>query len=66
VPSDSVSGFARRYCRATADLSNGKARAMNYMIVDEMGFVSIGDGVEFCVPGFDRWRVYSGHCRLLH
>ena len=30
-----------------------------------MGFASIGDGVEFCVSGFDRWNVYNSGCRVL-
>ena len=30
-----------------------------------MGFASIGDNVEFCVAGFDRWMVYNGRCRVL-
>ena len=30
-----------------------------------MGFVGIGDNVEFCVSGFDRWMVYNGRCRVL-
>ena len=29
-------------------------------------FASIGDNVEFCVSGFDRWMVYNGRCRVLH
>ncbi|MGE0501290.1 MAG: hypothetical protein AB7I79_06445 [Rhizobiaceae bacterium] len=57
--------IARRYCAATAALSNGKHRTVWYLIEDRMGFASVGDGVEFCVSGFDRWRVYNGHCRVL-
>lgn len=65
LPGMDISNTARRYCGATADLSNGKARTVYYMIVDEMGFASLGDGVQFCVQGFDRWRVYNGNCRLI-
>ena len=34
-------------------------------IEEGMGFASIGDNVEFCVSGFDRWMVYNGRCRVL-
>ncbi len=57
--------IARRYCGATVHLSDGRKRAVWYLIEDRMGFASIGDGVEFCVSGFDRWRVYNGRCRVL-
>ena len=57
--------IARRYCGATAALSDGSDRTIWYLIEDGMGFVGIGDNVEFCVSGFDRWMVYNGHCRIL-
>jgi hypothetical protein len=57
--------IARRYCGATAELSDGRQRTIWYLIEDRMGFVGIGDNVEFCVAGFDRWMVYNGHCRIL-
>ncbi len=65
VPFSEKRPIARRYCAAKAALSNGKHRTVWYVIEDRMGFASMGDGVEFCVSGFDRWRVYSGHCRVL-
>ena len=57
--------IARRYCGATAELSDGRHRTIWYLIEDRMGFVGIGDNVEFCISGFDRWMVYNGHCRIL-
>jgi len=57
--------IAKRYCGATASLSDGNRREVWYLIEDRMGFVGVGDGVEFCVSGFDRWHVYNGHCRVL-
>ena len=57
--------IARRYCGATADLSDGRSRTIWYLIEDGMGFAGIGDNVEFCVSGFDRWMVYNGRCRIL-
>jgi hypothetical protein len=57
--------IARRYCAATAHLSDGRKRKVWYLIEDRMGFAGVGDGVDFCVSGFDRWHVYNGHCRVL-
>ena len=57
--------IARRYCGATALLSDGRKREVWYLIEDRMGYAGIGDGVEFCVSGFDRWKVYNGRCRVL-
>lgn len=57
--------IARRYCGATVELSDGRRREIWYLIEEGMGFASIGDNVEFCVSGFDRWYVYNGRCRVL-
>lgn len=58
--------IARLYCKANASLSDGQQRPIWYLIEGRMGFVGIGDNVEFCVAGFDRWMVYNGGCRVLH
>jgi capsid protein len=55
----------RRYCGATVALSDGHDRNIWYLIEEGQGFASVGDNVEFCVDGFDRWMVYNGHCRVL-
>ena len=57
--------IGRRYCGATVALSDGKSRPIWYLIEEGMGFASLGDNVEFCVSGFDRWYVYNGRCRVL-
>ncbi|MDQ6435079.1 hypothetical protein RB623_13565 [Mesorhizobium sp. LHD-90] len=57
--------IARRYCGATVLLSDGHQRDLWYLIEGRMGFVGIGENVEFCVSGFDRWFVYNGACRVL-
>lgn len=59
------SPIERRYCRATARLSDGGDRTIWYLIEYGQGFASIGDNVEFCVSGFDRWNVYNAYCRVL-
>ena len=58
--------IGRRYCGATVVLSDGTSPPIWYLIEEGMGFASIGDNVEFCVSGFDRWMVYNGRCRILH
>ncbi|MCR9120918.1 MAG: hypothetical protein NXH91_01425 [Phyllobacteriaceae bacterium] len=55
----------RRYCHATAHLSDGRERKIWYLIEGGAGFASIGSNVEFCVSGFDRWNVYNSACRVL-
>lgn len=56
---------ARRYCGATAELSDGRERYVWYLIEKPWGYAGVGNNVEFCVTGFDRWYVYSGRCRVL-
>lgn len=55
----------RRYCSATALLTNGKQSEVVYLIEASQGFASIGFNVESCLPGYDRWRVYDGWCRSI-
>jgi hypothetical protein len=57
--------IGRRYCGATVALSDGHSRDIWYLIEEGQGFASMGDNVEFCVAGFDRWMVYNGRCRVL-
>ncbi len=57
--------IGRRYCEATAILSDGNGREVWYLIEEGQGLASIGDNVEFCVSGFDRWNVYNSGCRIL-
>lgn len=55
----------RRYCEATAYLSNGRKHRVYYRIEEGMGLAGTGYKVESCLPGYDRWRVYDGNCRVL-
>jgi hypothetical protein len=57
--------IARRYCGATATLSDGRNRTVWYLIESSAGLAGWGNGVEFCVSGFDRWNVYNASCRVL-
>ncbi len=58
--------IGRTYCGATAVMSDGRGHNIWYLVEEGQGFASIGDNVEFCVAGFDRWNVYNGLCRVLH
>lgn len=60
------SPVARRYCGATASMSDGQERYVWFLIEKPAGFVGFGNNVEFCVTGLDRWKVYNGRCRVLH
>lgn len=64
-PASENSPIGRTYCGATVLLSDGSDRSIWYLVEEGMGFASIGNNVEFCVSGFDRWYVYNGHCRVL-
>lgn len=62
-PSDEDHPIGRTYCGATVTLSDGRDRSIWYLVEEGMGFASIGNNVEFCVAGFDRWYVYNGGYR---
>lgn len=57
--------IARHYCGAKVTLSDGRDRDIWYLVEEGQGFASVGDNVEFCVSGFDRWLVYNAHCRVV-
>jgi capsid protein len=65
LPAQEDRPIGRRYCGATVVLSDGGSRDIWYLIEEGQGFASIGNNVEFCVSGFDRWYVYNGRCRVL-
>ena len=59
------SPVTRRYCNATAILSNGQQRQIWYMIEDIGGFVGKNWDVTHCVAGLDPWRNHDGYCRTM-
>jgi capsid protein len=65
LPAQEDRPIGRTYCGATVVLSDGDARDIWYLIEEGQGYAGIGDNVEFCVSGFDRWYVYNGRCRVL-
>ena len=64
-PKTNPAEIERTYCKATAVLSDGQYRSVWYMVEEGQGFAGVGQNVEFCVDGFDRWNVYDANCRVL-
>lgn len=54
----------RRYCTAQVAISDGKVRTMNYSIIEDGGFASIGADVEFCIVGLDRNWAFNPACKM--
>ena len=54
----------RRFCSATATISDGRRHTVNYSVREDLGFSAFDNGTEFCVVGFDRNLAYSPACRL--
>ncbi|MEJ0012544.1 MAG: hypothetical protein WDM94_07945 [Bauldia sp.] len=60
------SRITRRYCGATAWLSNGKKAEVVYVIEGpHLSAFSKGWHVESCVAGFDPFHVYDANCRSI-
>ncbi len=56
----------RRFCTATASLSNGRKTNVAYLIEGPwLATDSLGWHVESCVVGHDPWRIYDANCRSL-
>ncbi len=53
----------RRYCTGEAMLNDGKTRRVHFSIIEDGGFASFGQGVEWCVVGLDRNWAYNPSCR---
>ena len=59
--SDSI---PRRYCTGIAVISDGKPRKVNFSIIEDGGFASIGESIEFCVVGLDRNWAFNPACKM--
>ena len=57
--------IGRRYCEARALIREGRESSIYYLIETHQRFAGIGAKVTFCVPEYDRWRVYDGNCRTV-
>jgi hypothetical protein len=54
----------RRFCRATALVSDGHKHAVYYWIGEDTGFIGADWGVEWCVVGLDRNWAYNPGCKM--
>lgn len=54
----------RRFCSATATVSDGRQHRVNYSIGEDTGFIGASWGVEWCVDGLDRNWAYNPHCKM--
>ena len=52
----------RRFCTATATISDGVKRKIDYSVREGLGPFGASWGVEFCVQGLDRNWAYSPSC----
>jgi hypothetical protein len=57
-----LSFIPRRHCEATARFNDGHARRVIYTIGEDLGFIGLGWGVDWCVVGLDRAEAYSPAC----
>jgi hypothetical protein len=64
-PNGAYNSIPRRFCTASAMLTDGRARQVHYSIIEDGGFAGSGfdSGVEWCVVGLDRNWAYSPSCR---
>jgi hypothetical protein len=54
----------RRFCSATATVSDGKKHRVSYWIGEDTGMIGAGWGVEWCVAGLDRNWAYNPACKM--
>jgi hypothetical protein len=54
----------RRFCSATAMVSDGHKHKVSYWIGEDTGFIGASWGVEWCVVGLDRNWAYNPACKM--
>jgi hypothetical protein len=54
----------RRFCSATALVSDGRKRRVSFWIGEDTGFAGATWGVTFCVAGLDRNWAYNPGCKM--
>ncbi|HWU25531.1 MAG TPA: hypothetical protein VN154_03935 [Rhizomicrobium sp.] len=54
----------RRFCTATALVSDGRKHSVSYWIGEDTGMIGGGWGVEWCVEGLDRNWAYNPRCKM--
>ena len=59
------SSIDRRYCQASAWMSDGSQSSVVYLIETRQGFAGISYRVESCLPDYDPWHVYGAWCHSI-
>jgi hypothetical protein len=54
----------RRFCSATATVSDGRKHRVSYSIAEDAGFIGATWGVDWCVAGLDRNWAYNPACKM--
>jgi hypothetical protein len=54
----------RRFCSATATVSDGHKHKVSYWIGEDTGFIGATWGVEWCVDDLDRNWAYNPACKM--
>jgi hypothetical protein len=54
----------RRYCTATAMVSDGHKHRVDYSIIEDASEVGASWGVEWCIVGLDRNWAYNPACKM--
>lgn len=54
----------RRFCTATAYVSDGRKHKVDYSIGEDTGMIGASWGVEWCVAGLDRNWAYNPACKM--
>ncbi len=54
----------RRYCRAVAEVSDGRKHRVNFWIGEDTSFLGFAPSVRWCVVGLDRNWAYSPACKM--
>ena len=54
----------RRYCMARAVLNDRSVRTVFYSIIEDMGIIGWGFGVDWCVAGLDRNYANAPNCKM--
>ncbi len=54
----------RRFCTATAMVSDGRKHRVDFWIGEDTGFIGASWGVTWCVVGLDRNWAYNPACKM--
>ncbi|WP_395664756.1 hypothetical protein [Methylocella sp.] len=62
--SNGLDYIPRRYCMALVTMNDGKRREVSYSIIQSMGTLGFGFGVDWCVSGLDRLDAQAPNCKM--